>query len=131
MAPRRALGVRLLRAQRAAGGARLAGEKDAKSAQKLGQLQPFGAVFPQECIWANLHLLGRPDTLLALATSAGERRPRAPDARAWHGLVGAPLEGGGQLAAHLVERAAEEDLADDAAALAADGDDDEIITMRS
>ena len=35
-------------------------EKDAKLAQKLGQLQPFVPVFPQECIgqlascWANL-----------------------------------------------------------------------------
>ena len=26
------------------------GEKDAKLAQKLGQLQPFTAVFPQECM---------------------------------------------------------------------------------
>jgi hypothetical protein len=35
-------------------------EKDAKLAQNLGQLQPFIAVFPQECMgstgifWANL-----------------------------------------------------------------------------
>jgi hypothetical protein len=27
-----------------------AGEKDTKWAQKLGQLQPFIAVFPQECM---------------------------------------------------------------------------------
>ena len=41
------------------------GEKDAKLAQKLGQLQPFIAVFPPECtgqpciMWANLHRLGQ------------------------------------------------------------------------
>ena len=39
-------------------------EKDAKLAQKLGQLQPFVAVFLQECM-ANLHLLGQPNTFLA------------------------------------------------------------------
>jgi hypothetical protein len=40
-------------------------EKDAKLAQKLGQLQrPSIAVFPQECIHvqANLHLLDQPNT---------------------------------------------------------------------
>ena len=39
-------------------------KRDAKLAQKLGRLQPFIAVLPQECM-ANLHLLGQPDTLLA------------------------------------------------------------------
>jgi hypothetical protein len=33
-----------------AGGATSAGEKDAVPAQKLGQLQPFIAVRPQECM---------------------------------------------------------------------------------
>jgi hypothetical protein len=47
-------------------------EKDAKLAQKLGQLQPFIAVFRQECIaWANLYILGQPNTFLA----AGASRP--------------------------------------------------------
>jgi hypothetical protein len=44
-------------------------EQDAKLAQKLGQLQPFIAVFPQEC-WANLQLLGQPNTLLAISCTA-------------------------------------------------------------
>jgi hypothetical protein len=48
-------------------------KKDAKLAQKLGQLQPFIAVFPQECM-ANLHLLGQPNTFLA---SGKYRGPRA------------------------------------------------------
>ena len=41
-----------------------ASEKDAKLAQKLGQLQPFIAVFPQECM-RHLHLLGQPNTFFA------------------------------------------------------------------
>jgi hypothetical protein len=42
-------------------------------AQKLGQLQPFIAVFPNKCM-ANLHLLGRPDTLLARPAGSIRRR---------------------------------------------------------
>jgi hypothetical protein len=41
-------GARRWRGGRGAGGG-ATGEKDAKLAQKLGQLQPFAAVFPQEC----------------------------------------------------------------------------------
>jgi hypothetical protein len=37
-------------------------EKDAKLAQKLGQLQRFIAVSPQECT-ANLYLLGQPNAV--------------------------------------------------------------------
>ena len=55
-------GVRDLRCPRARPGG--ASEKDTKFAQKLGQLQPFLAAFPQECR-ANLHRLGQPDTFLA------------------------------------------------------------------
>ena len=47
---------------------KVSGEKDAELAQKLGQLQPFLAVFPQECwlagptcvFWANLSPGGSP-----------------------------------------------------------------------
>ena len=39
-------------------------------AQKLAQLQPFIAVFPQECV-ANLHDLGQPNTLLAQGGAGG------------------------------------------------------------
>jgi hypothetical protein len=55
--------------------AHLPGEKDAKLAQKLGQLQPFRAVFPQECMgqlasfWANL---------TPFSLGAGRGRCRAP-----------------------------------------------------
>ena len=42
-------------------------EKDTELDQKLGQLQSFIAVFPQEYAWANLHLLGQPNTFLARA----------------------------------------------------------------
>jgi hypothetical protein len=38
--------------------------RDAVSAQKLGQLQPFVAVFPRTA-WAGWHILGQPNTLLA------------------------------------------------------------------
>jgi hypothetical protein len=48
-----------------------AGEKAAASAQKLGQLQPFVAVFPQECM-ANLHILGQPNTFLAADAAHGQ-----------------------------------------------------------
>jgi hypothetical protein len=40
-------------------------ENDIKLAQKLGQRQPFIAVFSQESMGQLLHLLGQPDTLLA------------------------------------------------------------------
>jgi hypothetical protein len=49
--------------------ARPPSEKDAKLAQKLGQLQPFIAVLPRNA-WPNLHLLGQPNTFLA----EGERQ---------------------------------------------------------
>jgi hypothetical protein len=49
-------------------------EKDAKLAQKLGQLQPFRAVLPHES-WANLYILGQPNTLLA--RGGGGRPSRA------------------------------------------------------
>ena len=52
-----------LRRRPRARGHRPAGEKDAKLAQKSGQIQPFIAVFPQEC--TDQHLLGQPDTLFA------------------------------------------------------------------
>ena len=44
----------------------LGSEKATKLAQKLGQLQPFVAVFLQECM-ANLHLFGQPNSFLAPA----------------------------------------------------------------
>ena len=40
-------------------------EKDAKLAQKLGQLQPF-ALYSRRNAWANLHLSGQPKTFLAM-----------------------------------------------------------------
>ena len=43
-------------------------ERDAKLSQKLGRLQPFIAVFAQECMGlGNLHLLGQPNTFLGEA----------------------------------------------------------------
>ena len=43
-------------------------EKDTKLAQKLGQLQPLIAVsYSHRNVWANLHLLGQPNTFLAPA----------------------------------------------------------------
>ena len=56
-------------------------EKDTKVAQKLGQLQPFTAVFPQEYsrMWANVHLLGQPNSFLA---RAGRRRADRTDEQA-------------------------------------------------
>ena len=60
------------------GGGHGASEKDVKLAQKLGQLQPFIAVFPQECM-ANLRLLGQPNTFLARGT---ERPPGLQDGAA-------------------------------------------------
>ena len=42
-----------------------ASEKDANLAQKLGQLQPFLAVFPQACMGQLASSLGQPDTFLA------------------------------------------------------------------
>jgi hypothetical protein len=56
----------------------VAGEKDAESAPKLGQLQPFIAVFPQECtgqlasFWASLTPLSlQYSFVLELALTAG------------------------------------------------------------
>ena len=40
-------------------------DKDATLAQKLGQLQPFLAECFHRNAWANLHLLGQPNTSLA------------------------------------------------------------------
>jgi hypothetical protein len=50
-------------------------EKDAKLAQKLGQLQPFPALFPRECM-ANLHILGQPNTFLARRTHIPSQLPK-------------------------------------------------------
>ena len=47
------------------GNMRPTSEKDAKLAQKLGQLQPSLAV-PHSKAWANSHLLGQPNTFLAI-----------------------------------------------------------------
>jgi hypothetical protein len=52
---------------------RAAGEKDAKLAQKLGQLQPFIAVYPQECM-GQLASFDQPNTFLA----AGRGEPGLP-----------------------------------------------------
>ena len=54
-------------------------EKDATLAQKLGQLQPFVAVFPQECT-GQLASLGQPNTFLAFVITivvrcSGEELP--------------------------------------------------------
>ena len=77
-------------------------EKDAKLAQKLGQLQSFIAVFPQECN-GQLASLGQPNTFLAKAKAyaargyrAGrQRRTPGPSARTGeqhiHGAQGAHL----------------------------------------
>jgi hypothetical protein len=46
-------------------------------AQKLGQLQPFVAVFPQECM-ADSHRLGRPDARLAEGRARGPARYHGP-----------------------------------------------------
>ena len=53
-------------------GACLNSEKDAKLAQELGQLQPCIAVFPRN-MWANLHLLGQPNTILSCSCRAWPR----------------------------------------------------------
>ena len=54
--------------------ARWTSEKDAKLAQKLGQLQPFIVVLHRNT-WADLHFLGQPNTFL------DRRAPRAARAR--------------------------------------------------
>jgi hypothetical protein len=46
---------------------KVSGEKDAELAQKLRQLQPFMAVI-QRNVWNHLHLLGQPNTFLAIVT---------------------------------------------------------------
>jgi hypothetical protein len=48
-------------------------DKDATLAQKLGQLQPFLAECFHRNAWANLHLLGQPNTSLTPATDALRR----------------------------------------------------------
>jgi hypothetical protein len=53
-------------------------EADAKLAQKLGQLQPFAAVSHRNA-WANLRLLGQPNTVLAYCTSAHSLHTRSPN----------------------------------------------------
>ena len=76
-------------------GQRRASEKDAKLAQKLGQLQPFIAVSHRNA-WANWHLLGQPNTFLAAVLRGvrrrGVHRPRAgPLAlQAEHAAAGQP-----------------------------------------
>ena len=53
--------------------------KDANLAQKLGQLQPFIAVFPSMNAWANLHRLSQPDTFLThRPTALALREHRCP-----------------------------------------------------
>jgi hypothetical protein len=49
----------------------VAGEKGATLVQKLGQLRPLIAVFPQECM-AKSHLLGQHDTCLAKGAAKTE-----------------------------------------------------------
>ena len=60
------------------------GEKDAKLAQKMGQLQPFITVFSRENM-ANLHLLGQPDTSLAKGCGEPGARHREAPAPPQHG----------------------------------------------
>jgi hypothetical protein len=60
-----------------------ASANDAKLAQKLGQLQPFIAVFSCRNTWANLHLLGQPNTVLAQVRLAAA-------ARRWWEMLPAP-----------------------------------------
>ena len=64
-------------------------EKDTKLAQKLAQLQPFIVVFHRNA-WANFHLLGQPDTFLALqvrgvGAGGGDPLPLPALAPALHG----------------------------------------------
>jgi hypothetical protein len=61
---------------------RLSSEKDAKLAQKLGQLQPFLAVFrySHRNARTNLHILGQPNTVLVSAGASAVLRGR-PAAR--------------------------------------------------
>jgi hypothetical protein len=49
----------------------LLSEKDVKLAQKLGQLQSFTADSHRNA-WANLHILGQPNTFLALCSDCRE-----------------------------------------------------------
>jgi hypothetical protein len=62
-------------------GSRALSEKDAELAQKLGQLQPFLAVFPQECM-GQLAPFG-PTEQLARCPGPRARRARAPPRHAW------------------------------------------------
>ena len=66
----------LLRLNPPNGSAEQQGEKAAKLAQKLDQLQPFIAVFPQECM-GQLALLGQPHTSLAQGVHVEALRARA------------------------------------------------------
>ena len=50
-------------------------EKDAKLARKLGQLQPFLVVFPQECK-GQLGSFGQPNIFLAAVPGVGAGAPR-------------------------------------------------------
>jgi hypothetical protein len=71
-------------------------EKEAKLAQKLGQLQHFIAIFPSNA-WADCHLLGQPDTFFALvqatlaASSSARRRMAETKAKVSHRVVSAVL----------------------------------------
>ena len=49
------------------GGAGRASEKDVKLTQKLGQLHLFVAVYFHRNAWANFHILGQPNAVLAAA----------------------------------------------------------------
>jgi hypothetical protein len=79
------------RASRRVASSACRGEKDTKLAQKLGQLQPFMAVFPRECTGRPPSFGGQPNSFLArhaeaasFMTAAGPLRGR-----------GARCEGGG------------------------------------
>ena len=64
-------------------------EESAKLVQKLGRLQPFIALYSHWNLWANLHLLGQPNTFLAPARdheAAGGRARAAGRVRPALGL---------------------------------------------
>ena len=70
-----------------------ASEKEAEFVQKLGQLQPFIAVFSPECMGQLEHLWGRPDTFLAARVDELLRSPGYEPAAGW-GVTfeGAPVD---------------------------------------
>ena len=80
-------------------------EKDVKLAQKLGQLQPCIAVFPQECT-ADLHLLGQPNTFLAQDLESDGIDRRLPVGAAHPSHHGRAVDGGGAAGQHRAHRQA-------------------------